>query len=135
MRFSIPILCYCIPIFHSTAAIVLVASNTTNDTNEDPPNSNATLFLSVVGFGLPLPKVTWLRNGHDISNSIPPPHTEIRNDVILWGGQKFVSSTLILALCDDMANRELIGEYTCVVENDMRTSQVTLDVTAPSMFT
>lgn len=114
---------------------MLVASNTTNDTNGDPPNSNATLFLSVVGFGLPLPKVTWLRNGRDISNSIPPPHTEIRNDVILRGGQKFVRSTLILALCDVMANRELIGEYTCVVENDMRTSQVTLDVTAPSMFT
>ena len=101
------------------------------DTINDQPN--ATLVLSVVGFGLPLPDVTWQRNGRDVANSVPP-HVEIHNDVILQGGQKFIRSTLILALCNDTANRELIGEYTSVVRNDMRASQFRLNVTAPSTF-
>ena len=116
---------------HSIAATVLVASNFTNDTEEEL-NANATLFHSCVGFGLPVPEVTWQRNGRDISSNMP--YTKIRNDVILKGGQKFIHSTLILALCDITANRELIGEYTCVVRNDMRTSRYIFNITAPSMF-
>ena len=121
---------YCIPIFHSTAATVLVASNATNEES----STNATLFLSIAGFGLPVPEVTWQRNGRDVSNSMPPHVTEIRNDVIPLGGQTFIRSTLILTLCDVMVNRELIGEYMAVVQNDMGTSQFTFNVMAPSML-
>ena len=110
---------------------MLVASNFINDTEEEL-NANATLFHSCVGFGLPVPEVTWQRNGRDISNNMP--HTKIHNDVIPKGGRKFIRSTLILALCDVTANRELIGEYTCVVRNVMRASQYIFNITAPSMF-
>ena len=120
---------FCVIIFHSTAATVLVASNLTNSTEEEP-NVNTTLFHSCVGFGLPVPEITWQHNGRDVSTSMP--HTNIRNDIILIGGQKFIRSTLILALCDVMANQELIGEYTCVVRNNMRTSQYTFNITVPS---
>ena len=109
---------------------MLVTSNATNEES----STNATLFLSIAGFGLPVPEVTWQCNGHDVSNSVPPHMTEIRNDVIPQGRQKFIRSTLILALCDIMANRELIGEYTAVVQNNMATSRFTFNVTAPSML-
>ena len=112
---------YCIPIFHSIPATVLVAS-----TNEDL-NASTTVFLSCVGFGLPVPELTWRRNQHKISTNTP--HTEIRNDIILRGGQKFVRSTLIL--CN--VTGELIGEYTCEAHNDMTSSEFTFMVTAPSM--
>jgi hypothetical protein len=65
---------------------------------------------------------------------MPPHMTQIRNDVIAQGGQKFICSTLIVALCDVMTNRELIGEYTAVAQNNMGTSQFAFNnVMAPSM--
>lgn len=95
-------------------------------TDEDL-NTSTTVFLSCVGFGLPVPEITWRRNEHKISTGTP--YTQIRNDVIFRGGQKFVRSTLIL--CN--VTGELIGEYKCEVRNDMKSSEFAFMVTAPSM--
>ena len=110
------------PYFHSIPAAVLVAS-----TDEDL-NTSTTVFLSCVGFGLPIPEVTWMRNGYPVSNATSS--TVIHNDVIVRGGRRFVRSTLIL--CNVIG--ELIGEYTCDARNEMTSSQFTFTVTAPSMY-
>lgn len=90
-------------IFTATVQVQIVVA----PMSENVTTPNTLMIWRCIAIGLPLPNITWSRNGLPLLN---PEMTT--NTVFTKGGVTFVQSTLEMCI-DDRAS----GEYTCIASN------------------
>ena len=88
--------------------------------------SSHTLSTLCAAAGLPLPHITWLRNGHAISNGS---YQQTQERAVTKQGLELVVGTL--QVCGITPDREAGGLYTCRAKNDYDIAEASFVVSTP----
>ena len=91
-------------------------------TENSTVSSGNTLLLTCVTYGVPLPKVKWLRNGVELTNGS---RTNIYMEELEQDGVLFMQS--LLEICGLDAENDT-GTYSCEATNDNGTETQSLQV-------
>ena len=98
----------------ATPRIVIYPSNSTVE-------AGSITVLSCVGFGDPIPNVTWTRGATELSNGS---RTTIYERLVTSNGVTFVQS--ILQICS--VGETDIGQYSCTVDNAVGNTSVDFEL-------
>lgn len=106
----------CVKIPPITVPVQVVLSSTNVQVN-----SGSTLFLTAFGYGTPLPVVSWLRGGQNLTNSS---RVKIFESVITKRGIRFARS--VLEICD--VDYSASGEYLISASNGITADLARLEI-------